>query len=86
MSQLFKEGEKGNQETDQDHHLWMTYEKLLVKDGGMRWNSTYYMRRRAWELAGIPITSSESIIQIETKQLAFFRNGQCNHRSGFGRR
>jgi hypothetical protein len=33
-----------------DDELFTHVEKLLVKDGGVRWNSTYYMLQRALEL------------------------------------
>ena len=33
-----------------DDELFIHVEKLLVKDGGVRWNSTYYMLQRALEL------------------------------------
>ena len=73
MSQLFKEGGKENQEIDQDHHLWTTYEKWLSKMercGGIARTTCIDM---PGSYVGISITSNESMFQIETKQSAFIQ-------------
>ena len=50
--QLFMQGRDADsqEEAGDDNQLWTSCDKLLVKDGGVRWNSTYYMLRRAYEL------------------------------------
>lgn len=50
--QLFSQAREAGNKGDiaEDDELWMNCDKLLIKDGGVRWNSTYYMLRRAREL------------------------------------